>query len=108
MFVALETSREIAVVDAHGAYELFRINVGRAPQGLVVSPDGSTLFVNNFMDRTVGIYDLGDLQDDGPVDRAAAGDGRRPSPSEKLSREVLLASSSSTTPATRASRATGT
>ena len=34
MFVALETSREVAVVDAHGHWEIFRFNVGRAPQGL--------------------------------------------------------------------------
>ena len=40
-------------VDAHGRWEVFRFDVGRAPQGLVVSPDGSKLFVNNFMDRTV-------------------------------------------------------
>ena len=58
MFVALETSREVAVVDAHGRWEVFRFDVGRAPQGLTVAPDGSKLFVNNFMDRTVGVYDL--------------------------------------------------
>ncbi len=34
LFVALETSREIAVVDAHGRYEIFRFTAGRAPQGL--------------------------------------------------------------------------
>ena len=65
MFVSLETSREVAVVDAHGAYEIFRVNTGRAPQGLVVSPDGQKLFVSNFMDRTVGVYDLDDLKDSG-------------------------------------------
>ena len=58
MFVALETSREVAVVDAYGGWEIFRFQVGRAPQGLTVSPDGRTLYVNNFMDRTLGIYDL--------------------------------------------------
>ena len=52
LFVALETSREVAVVDAHRRSELFRIDVGRAPQGLAVSADGSTLYVSNFMDRT--------------------------------------------------------
>jgi YVTN family beta-propeller protein len=61
MFVALETSREIAVVDAHGRWEIFRFDAGRAPQGLVVAPDGSKLFVNNFMDRTVQVFDLGPL-----------------------------------------------
>ncbi len=58
LFVALETSREVAVVDAHSRWEVFRFDVGRAPQGLVVAPDGSKLFVNNFMDRSVGVFDL--------------------------------------------------
>src|SRR4030095_3684602 len=61
MFVALETSREVEVVDAHGRWEIFRFNVGRAPQGLVVSPDGLKLYVNNFMERTVGVFDLSRL-----------------------------------------------
>jgi YVTN family beta-propeller protein len=61
MFVALETSREVAVIDAHGQWEIFRFDVGRAPQGLALSADGARLFVNNFMDRTVGVFDLSAL-----------------------------------------------
>ena len=56
--VALETSREVAVVDAHNAIELFRFDTGRAPQGLVLSPDSRRLYVNNFMDRSVSVFDL--------------------------------------------------
>ena len=56
--MALETSREVAVLDAQGRYEIFRFSVGRAPQGLAVSDDGKRLYVNNFMDRTVGVFDL--------------------------------------------------
>jgi YVTN family beta-propeller protein len=63
MFVALETSREVAVVNAYGRAEMFRIQTGRAPQGLVVSPDGRKLFVSNFMDRSVTVFDLGDLME---------------------------------------------
>jgi YVTN family beta-propeller protein len=58
LFVALETSREIAVVDAQGGYEIFRFDAGRAPQGLAMSDDGRRLYVNNFMDRSVGVHDL--------------------------------------------------
>lgn len=65
IFVALETSREVAVVDAYGATELFRVDVGRAPQGLAVSADGLTLYVNNFMDRNVEVLDLTALQSSG-------------------------------------------
>ncbi|MBL8327360.1 MAG: DUF1929 domain-containing protein [Rubrivivax sp.] len=58
LFVALETSREVAVVNAHSGQQLMRIDVGRAPQGLAIAPDGLTLFVNNFMDRSVSAHDL--------------------------------------------------
>ena len=61
LFVALETSREVAVLDAHGRNQLMRIDVGRAPQGLVISPDRRTLYVHNFMDRTVSVFDLSPL-----------------------------------------------
>ena len=65
LFVALETSREVAVVDAHAGREMMRIPVGRAPDGLALSADGRTLFVQNFMDRSVGAYDLRPLLDEG-------------------------------------------
>jgi YVTN family beta-propeller protein len=58
LFVALETSREVAVVNALGKNELFRIGVGRAPQGVLVSADGQRLYVQNFMDRSVSVVDL--------------------------------------------------
>ncbi|WP_213955020.1 discoidin domain-containing protein [Variovorax sp. dw_954] len=61
IFVALESSREVAVLDAAGKRELMRLAVGRAPQGVAVSTDGMRLYVSNFMDRTVGAYDLGRL-----------------------------------------------
>jgi YVTN family beta-propeller protein len=67
LFVSLETSREVAVVNAHGGNEVFRFDVGRAPQGLALSADGRRLYVNNFMDRTVGVFDLGPLLDTGAV-----------------------------------------
>ena len=89
LFVALETSREIAVVDVHGGFEMFRFEVGLAPQGLAVAPDGSRLYVSNFMDRTVDVLDLTDLRDTGQwsVARIAT----LPSiVTEKLDPEVLL------------------
>ncbi len=61
LFVALEGSREVVVIDAYARAERFRINVGRAPQGLALSPDGQRLYVQNFMDRTVTVYDLSAL-----------------------------------------------
>jgi YVTN family beta-propeller protein len=60
-FTALEGNREVAVSNSYTGVELARFDVGRAPQGLALSPDGDTLYVQNFMDRTVGIYDVSAL-----------------------------------------------
>src|SRR4029453_15947895 len=65
MFVALETSREVGVIHVPDHGQWFRINVGRAPQAVAVSADGYRLYVSNFMDRTVGVYDLTALIDQG-------------------------------------------
>jgi cytochrome c peroxidase len=67
LFVALETSREVAVVSAHGRHELFRFDVGRAPQALALSADGLRLSVTHFMDRTVGVFDLAPLLNGGAM-----------------------------------------
>ena len=61
LFTAIEGSREVGVSDPVGNVEIMRIPAGRAPQGLVVSPDGSRLFVQNFMDRTISVHDLSTL-----------------------------------------------
>jgi YVTN family beta-propeller protein len=58
LFVALETSRQVAVVDAYGQREVMRFDAGRAPQGVAISADGLRLFVSNFMDRSVTVHDL--------------------------------------------------
>jgi YVTN family beta-propeller protein len=61
LFTALEGSREVAVADAWAKREILRFDAGRAPQALVLSPDGRALFVHNFMDRTVTLHDLNAL-----------------------------------------------
>jgi YVTN family beta-propeller protein len=60
-FVALEASRSVAVFDLWNRREIIRFPAGRAPQGLTLSPDGETLYVYNFMDRTVSIHDVSAL-----------------------------------------------
>ncbi len=58
LFVALEGNRQVALVDAYARDELLRFDVGRAPQGLAISEDGLTLYVHNFMDRTISVMDI--------------------------------------------------
>ena len=65
LFVALETSREVAVIDAYGGRQVLRFDVGRAPQGLALSADGRTLYVNNSWTARVGVFDLKPLLDQG-------------------------------------------
>ncbi|NIA28036.1 MAG: hypothetical protein GWP02_08270 [Desulfobulbaceae bacterium] len=64
-FFALESSREVAVVDVHGGQEIFRVDTGLAPQSVMVSPDGLKLYVSNFMERSIGVYDLKELMETG-------------------------------------------
>lgn len=65
LFVALEGTREVAVIDAYARSELFKFDVGRAPQGLALSADGLRLYVHNFMDRTISVHDLTALVNQG-------------------------------------------
>jgi DNA-binding beta-propeller fold protein YncE len=81
LFVSLETSRQVAVVDATRGRERFRFETGLAPQALAVSPDGLRLFVQSFMSRTVAAYDLGPL---------AAGEDATPAPPLWSVRTVAL------------------
>jgi YVTN family beta-propeller protein len=89
LFVALETARQVVVVDAAGGGELFRIETGLAPQGVVVSADNTRLYVHNFMGRSVDVIDLtpltrlGELRSTAPVRVASVG-------TEKLAANVLL------------------
>jgi len=89
LFTALEGSREIAVSDVWAKQEILRFDAGRAPQGLALSPDGRTLFVQNFMDRTITVHDVSALANGATV--------QPPAPAtlncvttEKLSSTVLV------------------
>ncbi len=63
LFVALEGSREVSLVDAWARKEILKFPAGRAPQGVASSPDGRTVYVQNFMDRTITIHDVGAIMD---------------------------------------------
>jgi YVTN family beta-propeller protein len=71
LFVALETARQVAVVDAARGRELFRIEVGLAPQAVQVAADGRTLYVHNFMSRNVSVVSLAPLMANGELRSAA-------------------------------------
>jgi YVTN family beta-propeller protein len=67
VFTALEASREVAILDAWSHQEITRFPAGRAPQGVVTSPDGSTLYVQNFMDRSITVHDVSGITQGGNI-----------------------------------------
>ena len=87
-FVALSGNNSVEVRDAYSGSSLAALQTGLAPQGLVLSPDGSRLFTHNFMQRSVSVFDVASL---------AAGGGLSTTPianintvaNELLSSEVL-------------------
>ncbi len=61
VFSALEGSRNVAIIDAFNGVEIGRVAAQLAPQGLALSPDGRTLFVHNFMSRSVTAHDISSI-----------------------------------------------
>ena len=65
MFVALEGNNAVAIYDAlsfansSSGIVVGRISVGFAPQSLVVDEETRTLWVKNFLSRSVAALDLG-------------------------------------------------
>lgn len=57
LFTVLEGNRQVVVNDAGSGLELGRVQVGRAPQGVVRSSN-NRLYVHNFMDRSITILDV--------------------------------------------------
>ncbi len=65
LFVTLETAREVAIIDASINAQIGRFDTGMAPQGIALSNDQRSLFVYNFMDRSLGRYDISLVIDSG-------------------------------------------
>jgi len=58
-FVATQGSNSIEVFEAYHRNLVTSIeNVGRAPQGMILSGDGTKLFVHCFMSRSVAVYEV--------------------------------------------------
>ncbi len=58
LYTTLEGNRQFVISDAYTSNELLRVNTGFAPHGITISADGNSLYVHNFMERSVGIYDI--------------------------------------------------
>ncbi|MCB9597315.1 MAG: c-type cytochrome [Sandaracinaceae bacterium] len=68
LFVAMQGAQTVVVVDGFDFFTVASIDaVGEAPQGLALSPDGSMLFVQAFLSRTVRVYDVSSFATEPPL-----------------------------------------
>ncbi len=58
LFTTLEGNRQVALIDTITNLEYSRFNTGRAPQSLLLSASGTRLYVHNFLERSLGIYNI--------------------------------------------------
>ena len=89
LFTALEGNRQIAISDTLTDSEIFRFDVGRAPQGLALSADGQRLAVHNFMSRTVEVIDISGVVESGGLEVTSLGTTSTVA-AEALAPDVLL------------------
>ncbi len=61
LFVTMQGNNRIVVIDPKRGLELLKKDVGNAPQGLAIDPTTDRVFVKNFMDRSITIFDGEDL-----------------------------------------------
>jgi YVTN family beta-propeller protein len=87
-FVTLEGSRAVTVMDVWNRREITRFPAGRAPDGLTLSADGRTLFVQNFMDRSVTVHNVSGILNGGIIPPTVT--ASLSTTTEKLSPQVLL------------------
>ena len=88
-FVGSQGSNTVDVFDVYTGRTIVNMgNVGRAPQGLVLSGDARRLFVHSFLSRTVSVWDIGDVMSHGGSNVTRLADVSTVS-NERLSSEVL-------------------
>jgi DNA-binding beta-propeller fold protein YncE len=63
------------VVDAASRKEIKRLNLGRAPQGILVAPDGLQAYVAINGDNNIAIVDVKTLELTGRISTCKAPDG---------------------------------
>jgi cytochrome c peroxidase len=61
VFVAYNTNNDVLVFDAASGNQVSAISLQNAPSGLTMKPDGTRLYVHNFLSRTVSNIDCAAL-----------------------------------------------
>lgn len=90
-FVLMQGSATVEIVDVYSGQPVTAIEkAGMAPQGLVLTSDGTKLFVHSWLTRSVLVYDVGDIIRAGGDQTAQLVDSVRVVAHDRLSREELL------------------
>ncbi len=61
VFVAFITNNEVLVFDTNTGNQVAGTTVGSAPSGLTIKPDGTRLYIHNFLSRSVTTLDIAAL-----------------------------------------------
>ncbi len=61
LFVTMQGNNRIVVIDPKRGLELLKKDVGKAPQGLAIDANTNKVFVKNFMDRSVTVFDASEM-----------------------------------------------
>ena len=61
VFVALQASNKVKLLDAYNSFEIEVLSTGLSPDGLVLDDITGTLYVHNFMSRSVTAFDVRNL-----------------------------------------------
>ncbi len=89
-FIALQGINSVRVVDGYSGETVGAVEqTGLAPQGLVLNPGGTKLYVHHFMSRSIQAYDTSQLTASTNFDMPSLGTVSTVA-SENLSPEVLL------------------
>jgi DNA-binding beta-propeller fold protein YncE len=68
VYFAMQGTQTVVVTDPFDFFNVSSIDeVGEAPQGLALSPDGTTLYVQAFLSRSVRVYDVRELSREPPL-----------------------------------------
>lgn len=87
--VVLESSREVAIMDAASGIEIHRVVVGTAPQGVAISADGKHAVISNFMTRSVSFINLEPLLTGSPASITVSAQKPAFSSPDKLPAQIL-------------------
>jgi YVTN family beta-propeller protein len=64
-FAAMQNNNRVIAFDPSDGREIARIDIGFAPQSLLVDDDNNRMFVKNFLSRDLSVIDISDVIDNG-------------------------------------------